>query len=362
MNNQVHIFNYLVKNQTDRVLDIHVDGEIVDAATQELLKNWFNDETSTSFKSLRGQVEIANPNTINIYVNSTGGHVGDAMAIHDYLTSKESQGVTVNRFGIGIIASAATYILMGKNSQMSENSFLGIHNVQSFAFGDIVQMENQIKNIRKFNDSIVEFYSNKTGKTKDEISSWMDAETWFTANEAKDAGFVESVTGQVQFSEPIPQNKWEYKNQHILQVYNSFTNKNSSFMETNKILDAIKNSFEEIKKLFNREGAKPTTEEIDEAITKASNSIVDAIKEMPTGISEDDVKKLITNQIAEFKFITPESLTNALNDHRDTLMQEVSKVIGNKTDPPEEEKNRTQNNSRRNKNRFSGAKNWEVQN
>lgn len=346
-NAQINIFNYSVKNQANNTVDIHVDGDIVDAPTQSMLKNWFGDETSTSFKSLRNQVEKADPKTINLFVNSAGGHVGDAMAIHDYLSSLENKGVTVNRNGIGIVASAATYLVMGKNSSLSENSHFLIHNAASFAYGDVNQMEIQVRNVRKFNDSVVNFYSNITGKDKATITDWMNQETWFTAQEAKDNGFVNSVTGQAQFTNKIPPEKWNFKNQDVLAVYNSFTNTNSSFMDTNKITEAIKNGFQEIKNLFQKT-EKPTEEEISNSLDKFATAITNSIKENSSDLTEEKVKEIANNIIDAKKFATSDELTNATKDivtneklttalttSEANITAEVAKSIGNQTAAPE---------------------------
>ena len=120
----LQIFNFSLQNQTDGVVDIHIDGDIVDSPTQEIYRNFWGDETSVSFRSFRNQIESASPKSLNVYINSTGGHVGDAMAMHDYLNELAGKGVKINKIGRGIIASAATYLLVGENSSMTENSML----------------------------------------------------------------------------------------------------------------------------------------------------------------------------------------------------------------------------------------------
>ena len=162
MKSQLSIFNYSIVNQNEGEIDIYVDGDIVDSPTLELYKEWFGDETSVSFKSLRDQIP-ANCKTLNLYVNSGGGHVGDAMAIHDYLVDLENKGVKVNRIGRGLVASAATYLVMGKNSTLSQNCLFMIHEVSGSAWGTVTEVENQVKTFRKFNDLIVDFYVGQTG-------------------------------------------------------------------------------------------------------------------------------------------------------------------------------------------------------
>lgn len=171
----------------------------------------------------------ANIKVINVYVNSTGGHIGDALAIHDYLTESESNGVTVNRRGRGIIASAGTYILMGKNSELSENSWFMIHTVSGSCSGTVDQIENQAKAMRKFNDRIVKFYSNHTGLSQTVISDMMKNETWLTADEAKEKGFVKKVTNSDSFNNSIQNNHWPYLNTAVLNAYNSFAGKDRQF-------------------------------------------------------------------------------------------------------------------------------------
>ena len=53
MKEQIQIFNYSLTNQANDSLDVHIDGDIVDAPTQEIYKNFYGDETSVSFKSFR---------------------------------------------------------------------------------------------------------------------------------------------------------------------------------------------------------------------------------------------------------------------------------------------------------------------
>jgi hypothetical protein len=45
----------------------------------------------------------------------------------------------------------------------------------------------------KVGGSLANVYAEKTGKTREEIEDWMDAETWFDAEEAKAAGFVDKL-------------------------------------------------------------------------------------------------------------------------------------------------------------------------
>lgn len=221
INKTLDIFNYSISNSADDSVDINIDGVIVDASTQQVMKDWWGDETSVSFKSFRDEINNSKAKTFNIFINSYGGHVGDAMAMHDLLVDMQNNGKTVNTHGRGIIASAATYVLMaGKNAEMSKNSWFMIHNVSGGVYGDVNIVENYARSLRKFNDATRDFYATATGIAKENITKMMNAETWMTADEAKEKGFIKNVSGGATFTNEIPKENWHYSNAAVLNIYN----------------------------------------------------------------------------------------------------------------------------------------------
>ena len=247
---QVHLFNYSIRNSSEDTVDIFIDGDIVDAATQKIYEEWFGDDTTTSYKSFRNQLEAVQANTYNVYINSGGGLVTDAMAIHDLLQEMQAKGKTVNTIGRGIIASAATYILMAsKTPRMSKNSWFMIHNVSGFAWGDVDQVEKYYNTLRKFNDRSRNFYAEATGISKDDIEQMMKAETWMTADEAKQKGFIAAVEGEVEFTNRIPKEKWSFSNQAVLNAYNSSVREKPADTHSN-----IHQKFDDMKKFFQQLG------------------------------------------------------------------------------------------------------------
>jgi ATP-dependent protease ClpP protease subunit len=330
---QLSVFNYSLKNQTDDSVDIHVDGYIVDSPSLEMYKLYWGDETSVSYKSFRDSIPPG-VKTINLFVNSGGGHVGDAMAIHDYLTDLEANGTTVNREGRGIVASAATYLVMGKNSRLSDNCLFMIHEVSGFAYGDVSSMENQVKAMRKFNDLIVNFYVNKTGLSATVIGNMMKAETWLNAQEAKEKNFVTSVGPKATISNSIKPEHWQFSNTAMLNTYNSFINSNNVDMDTTKISDAIKNGFESF---LDKLGIKNRKDEevVQNAFKDLSDSITNALKE--SAPSEEAIGKLVGDAVANaFKGLADnEAFKNAITDatkdvvKKEDIVKEVTNQLTN---------------------------------
>jgi ATP-dependent Clp protease, protease subunit len=354
MKGTLQVFNYSVHNQIGGVLDVHIDGDIVDSPTQELYKMFWGDETSVSFKSFRDQISNAACQTLNVYVNSTGGHVGDAMAIHDYLEELESKGVVVNRIGRGIIASAATYLVMGNNSSMTANSMMMIHNISMVVAGSIDECENQVKAGRKYNNLIRDFYATKTGKPSETISGWMNKETWFNSNEAKLNGFVQNITGEVNFTNSIKAELWPYQNKDVLSIYNSFTNKNNEDMDIKKVTDAIENGFS---KFFGN--ALPKEFKLpDNAAKDFATEIANALK--PDLLTEEKVTAMVNKAVEEATAGDVEELgkTFVNQENFEALKTDLLKSIGNKstTEAPEGAKVVNSKNRFANKTFFNEAK------
>jgi ATP-dependent protease ClpP protease subunit len=217
----IQIFNFSIRNASEDSVDIHIDGDIVDASTQELLKSWLGDETSVSFKSFRNSINAVDARVYNVYINSNGGLVTDAMAMHDFLSELESKGKTVNRIGRGIIASASTYVLMGNNSSITKNSWFMIHNVSGGVWGDVDTVENYASTLRKFNNRSRDFYAEATSMRKEDVTKMMNSETWLTAQEAVDKGFIKNITGAQNFTQKIQKDNWQFANMAVLNSYNA---------------------------------------------------------------------------------------------------------------------------------------------
>ena len=243
MKKPLQVFNFSITNRGNKTVDINIDGEIVDASTQSVLQAWFGDTTSTSYKSFRNSLDKEDADTYNVIINSPGGVVTDAMAIHDLLVDLQSKGKIVNTIGRGLIASSATLILMaGNKPEMSANSMFMIHTVSGGTWGTVDQIENYAVAMRKFNNQIVDLYSNRTGLSKDELNNMMVKETWLTAQEALDQKFIAVKGGESKFTNLISSDNWPFENIGILNNYNNLVN-----IEKPENFDNMKKFFADLK-------------------------------------------------------------------------------------------------------------------
>jgi ATP-dependent Clp endopeptidase proteolytic subunit ClpP len=155
-------------------------------------------------KSFIDAVRATGAKRINLRINSPGGSVFDGLAIYNFL---RGQDVTVQIDGLA--ASISSIIaLAGKTVRIAGNGFFMIHNPWGGAVGEADEMRQTADLLDKIRDSLVGTYAAKTGKDHETIKEWINSETWFSAAEAKEAGFVDEVTDEIAFAASA----WSFKN------------------------------------------------------------------------------------------------------------------------------------------------------
>lgn len=138
---------------------------------------------------------------IEIQISSLGGEVDHALAIHDRL----AQHGNVTCILSGFVASSATVIPLGtKLIKMSQNSMYLIHKpmkwINEFDTMNeddidtlIERLKNEKQELEKVTLLLAKMYALKSGKAVKEILTLMKKETWLSADEAKEWGFIDEV-------------------------------------------------------------------------------------------------------------------------------------------------------------------------
>lgn len=135
--------------------------------------------------------QIGDAKTLNVHINSPGGDVFEGRAIMAALG--RFTGKTVARID-SLCASAATSIALACDEvEMSDGAFFMIHNASGLVWGDKSDMRETADLLEKIEGAIVNDYTKKTGKDAADVVAWMDNETWFTAAEALEHGFIDRL-------------------------------------------------------------------------------------------------------------------------------------------------------------------------
>ena len=302
-------------------------------------------ESVNSYNSVRAKINQANGQPINLTISSGGGSVTEGMGIADLVANYPEETTAT---GIGLVASIATVVLLAAdNVKMTENAFMMIHRPWSYTMGNADELEATAELLDKMEAKLLDIYTASVIKRKGEqknlkeiITNMMAAETWLTAQEALEFGFIDEIV------------KVGEKNIDMLPLQNSlskFLNVPAALLTNTKKEDDMGNSIlEKIKSLLNSIDETPVVEnvieeekvieepemdEVEKAISmlKEKGYIVmspdemDAInskqkEEMESMYKKSDEQK---NSIGEI-----ESVLETLSTELVTLRNQVKKGVG----------------------------------
>jgi ATP-dependent protease ClpP protease subunit len=131
---------------------------------------------------------------VRFRIHSPGGDAFDGRAIASAIASYG--GPTVAQID-GLAASAASYIALAADSvEMAPGSFFMIHEGWTFAMGNKGDMLQVASMLETFDNSIIADYARQTGNTPEQVTEWLETETWMEAADALTYGFADSILGE----------------------------------------------------------------------------------------------------------------------------------------------------------------------
>ena len=167
---------------------------------------WGESVTLADFK--RDFDKIKDKNSIKVSLNSPGGNVFDGIGIYNVISAVR-QRVTVEV--LGLAASIASIIaLAGKDLVIGEGSFYMIHKPWSFAMGNAAELRQTADLLDKIEEQMVSIYQQHTALTYEELSDALEAETWYTADEAVEAGFASGTVDYGELAASYDLSKYKY--------------------------------------------------------------------------------------------------------------------------------------------------------
>lgn len=140
--------------------------------------------------------EIGEVDSYLLNIHSPGGDVFAAVGMCNLL---KSQGKPITARILGYCASAATFFTcIADTVEMPANAFFLIHKPWSYAAGNADELRDMADTLDKIEGGIMSMYESKSKKSSSEIEGWMRASEWWTAEEAKEHGFVDVVTDKME--------------------------------------------------------------------------------------------------------------------------------------------------------------------
>lgn len=168
---------------------INIRGDIV-GNDDKWIYEWFGMD-ATCPKDVKEIIEAAEEKEpIEVLINSGGGSVMAGQEIYSALRANDRVTIKIQ----SMAGSAAGVVAMAGKSQISPVAMVMIHNVSmSGASGDYHDMQKNAEILKRMNEAMASAYVQKSGRPLEEILKLMDRETWLTANQCLEYGFVDEI-------------------------------------------------------------------------------------------------------------------------------------------------------------------------
>ncbi len=180
----------LISDNKDRERGIRsetIDGGECTLWIYDVIDKWWG----VSAEAVGEALESFSGADVAVRINSPGGDVFEGRAIQTLL-KQYSGKVTIMIDGVA--ASAASTVALGGNKRViADGAFFMIHNSMTVVWGNKEEMRETADFLEKIDGAIGKDYAVATGESREQIETWMNEETWFDAEEAKQHGFVDEI-------------------------------------------------------------------------------------------------------------------------------------------------------------------------
>jgi ATP-dependent Clp protease protease subunit len=134
---------------------------------------------------------------ISLYINSPGGSVSAGLAIYDTMRLIPND---VSTLAMGLAASMGQFLLSagtpGKRYALPHSRIL-MHQGSAGIGGTAIDIEIQAENLEHVKGVLIGLIAEHTGQPLDVIERDSLRDRWFTAEQAKDYGFVDQVLSDI---------------------------------------------------------------------------------------------------------------------------------------------------------------------
>jgi ATP-dependent Clp protease, protease subunit len=141
---------------------------------------------------------------ISLWINSPGGSVTAMLAVADTMRLLPND---VSTLVLGMAYSAGQFLLCcgteGKRYALPQAKVL-LHQGSAGIGGSAVDIELQADDLRQMRDTVLGIIAERTGKNVDQVFEDSLRDHMFTADEARDYGFVDHVVADLAHVRPRP--------------------------------------------------------------------------------------------------------------------------------------------------------------
>ena len=203
---------FQMKASTDgKSADVFIYGEITKYAWEE-----YGEVSSITFKneldSLGDGIE-----TINLYINSPGGSVFEAMAI---IAMLQRHPADIISHIDGLAASCASVLpMISKRIIMPSNALMMIHHAMTGAWGNAKQLRKAADDVERISKAMCQHYLDRAGgkMTEEQLYEMLEEDKWLTAEQCLELGLCDEIVEANQAVAYAFDEKWAKQYQNVPQ-------------------------------------------------------------------------------------------------------------------------------------------------
>ncbi len=140
---------------------------------------------------------------ISLWIHSPGGSVPAMLAIRDVMRTIPNE---VSTLVLGIAYSAGQFLLSagtkGKRKALPHSRIL-MHQGSAGIGGSAVDIELQADDLRHTRDTVLRLIAEDTGQPEGRVFDDSLHDHWYTAQEAHEYGFIDSIVGSFSEIQPV---------------------------------------------------------------------------------------------------------------------------------------------------------------
>ena len=200
-----------VRGQGNKPFSFRCEAGRAEILLYDAIDPWYG----ISAKQFHDELKALGPvDAIDLRINSPGGSITEGMAIYSIL---KRQTAKVTAHIDGLAASMASIVAMAAGEiVMAEGAYLMIHNPLGVVVGDSQEMRDLADLLDKMKSQLVNIYAVRSKQSAEAVAALMDAETWFTADEAIAGGFADRTSPELALAAALDPGRFSHPPQSLI--------------------------------------------------------------------------------------------------------------------------------------------------
>lgn len=159
-------------------------------------EDWWGDGSSTSARTFCEELRSVAATQIDLHIYSRGGDFFDGQVIYAAL---KNHPATITTYIDGLAASiAADIAAAGDHIIMSANAWLMIHQAATCCCGTATDLREFADWLDRIDGTQLDIFEARSALTRDELKAALEAESWYDAAQALEAGLVDEIGAELE--------------------------------------------------------------------------------------------------------------------------------------------------------------------